>query len=237
MILVGFIVAGLWLTPLQLANAAVASDPPNLILPGIGGIALPDWLAATAAIGLENQPHAGQQYDLAGLSGDAWRYARVVVYRLEQNLGPAALLFGIVESSPAALGELARPLLEKSLAENGGKILEWSQDLAWRSWRADDIRQIDNDRKSAVTDGGYRICVHAQREIVCVGLFRTGQRSTILGKSCHPDVGAAEVGVIFCRKLRVWLVNVKITRRFILEIKQNSGCAEPQQGRHSRYFV
>ena len=126
MILVGFIVAGLWLTPLQLANAAVASDPPNLILPGIGGIALPDWLAATAAIGLENQPHAGQQYDLAGLSGDAWRYARVVVYRLEQNLGPAALLFGIVESSPAALGELARPLLEKSLAENGGKILEWS---------------------------------------------------------------------------------------------------------------
>ena len=126
MILVGFIVAGLWLAPLQLANAAVASDPPNLILPGIGGIALPDWLAATAAIGLENQPHAGQQYDLAGLSGDAWRYARVVVYRLEQNLGPAALLFGIVESSPAALGELARPLLEKSLAENGGKILEWS---------------------------------------------------------------------------------------------------------------
>ena len=126
MILVGFIVAGLWLAPLQLANAAVASDPPNLILPGIGVIALPDWLAATAAIGLENQPHAGQQYDLAGLSGDAWRYARVVVYRLEQNLGPAALLFGIVESSPAALGELARPLLEKSLAENGGKILEWS---------------------------------------------------------------------------------------------------------------
>ena len=126
MILVGFIVAGLWLTPLQLANAAVASDPANLILPGIGGIALPDWLAATAAIGLENQPNAGQQYDLAGLSGDAWRYARVVVYRLEQNLGPAALLFGIVESSPAALGELARPLLEKSLAENGGKILEWS---------------------------------------------------------------------------------------------------------------
>ena len=126
MILVGFIVAGLWLTPLQLANAAVASDPANLILPGLGGIVLPDWLAATAAIGLENQPHAGQQYDLAGLSGDAWRYARVVVYRLEQNLGPAALLFGIVESSPAALGELARPLLEKSLAENGGKILEWS---------------------------------------------------------------------------------------------------------------
>ena len=36
------------------------------------------------------------------------------------------MLFGIVEASPTALGELARPLLEKSLAENGGKILEWS---------------------------------------------------------------------------------------------------------------
>lgn len=95
-------------------------------LPGIGGVALPDWLTASAAKGLENQTNAGQQYDLTGLSGDAWRYARVVVYRLEQNLGPAALLFGIVEASPTALGELARPLLEKSLAENGGKILEWS---------------------------------------------------------------------------------------------------------------
>ena len=126
LLLVGLVAAGLCLAPLQSVNAAVASDPGSLALPGIGGIVLPEWLVATAAKGLENQPNAGQQYDLTGLSGDAWRYARIVVYRLEQNLGPAALLFGIVESNPAALGELARPLLEKSLAENGGKILEWS---------------------------------------------------------------------------------------------------------------
>lgn len=126
LLLVGFIATGLWLAPLQSVNAAVVNDPGSLTLPGIGGIVLPEWLAATAAKGLENQANAGQQYDLTGLSGDAWRYARIVLYRLEQNLGPAALLFGIVEASPAALGELARPLLEKSLAENGGKILEWS---------------------------------------------------------------------------------------------------------------
>ena len=126
LLLVGIFAAGLCLAPQQLVNAAVANDPGNLALPGIGGIMLPEWLVATAAKGLESQPNAGQQYDLSGLSGDAWRYARIVVYRLEQNLGPAALLFGIVEASPTALGELARPLLEKSLAENGGKILEWS---------------------------------------------------------------------------------------------------------------
>lgn len=126
LLLAVFIVTGLWLGSLQSANAAIVNDSGSLALPGIGEILLPEWLAATAAKGVENQANAGQQYDLSGLSGDAWRYARVVVYRLEQNLGPAALLFGIVEASPAALGELARPLLEKSLAENGGKILEWS---------------------------------------------------------------------------------------------------------------
>ena len=126
LLLAVFIVTGLWLGSLQSANAAIVNDSGSLALPGIGEILLPEWLAATAAKGVENQANAGQQYDLTGLSGDAWRYARVVVYRLEQNLGPAALLFGIVEASPAALGELARPRLEKSLAENGGKILEWS---------------------------------------------------------------------------------------------------------------
>ena len=126
LLLVGIFAAGLCLAPQQSVNAAVANNPGNLALPGIGGIMLPEWLVATAAKGLESQPNAGQQYDLSGLSGDAWRYARIVVYRLEQNLGPAALLFGLVESNPMALGELARPLLEKNLAENGGKILEWS---------------------------------------------------------------------------------------------------------------
>ena len=87
------------------------------MLPGIGGLTIPDWLTASAAKGLEKQADTGQQYDLTGLSGDAWRYARIVVYRLEQNLGPAALLFGLVESNPMALGELARcwppPLLRR----------------------------------------------------------------------------------------------------------------------------
>ena len=120
------LIVGLCLfAPLQPVVAMPAATR-QFNLPGIGGVALPDWLTASVAKGLENQTNAGQQYDLTGLSGDAWRYARIVVYRLEQNLGPAALLFGIVEASPTALGELARPLLEKSLAENGGKILEWS---------------------------------------------------------------------------------------------------------------
>ena len=117
-----FMVAGLCLLPQGSVDAALASDPGSLTLPGIGGIVLPEWLVATAAKGLETQPNTGQQYDLTGLSGEAWRYARIVVYRLEQNLGPAALLFGLVEANPAALAEMARPLLEKSLAENGGKV-------------------------------------------------------------------------------------------------------------------
>lgn len=123
---VGLIVGLCLFSTLQLASAAIPAATEQLVLPGIGGLVLPDWLTASTAKGLENQDNSGQQVDLTGLSGDAWHYARIVVYRLEQNLGPAALLFGIVENNPAALGELARPLLEKSLAENGGKILEWS---------------------------------------------------------------------------------------------------------------
>ena len=50
------------------------------MLSGIGGLAIPDWLTASPAKGLEKQTETGQQYDLTGLSGDAWRYARIVVY-------------------------------------------------------------------------------------------------------------------------------------------------------------
>ncbi|MBV5350545.1 hypothetical protein JZU71_05360, partial [bacterium] len=81
--LVGLVAGLCLLSPLQPVKAAVAGDPVSLTLPGIGGIELPEWLVATAAKGLETQPNAGQQYDLTGLSGDAWRYARIVVYRLE----------------------------------------------------------------------------------------------------------------------------------------------------------
>lgn len=113
-----------WLLP-GLQSGAFAGG--NLAVTGVGVLTLPEWLAATEAKGMENQPNAGLQYDLVGLSGNTWHYARLVSYRLEQNLGPAALLFGIAEANPQVLGELARPLLERSLAENGGKILEWSQ--------------------------------------------------------------------------------------------------------------
>ena len=95
-------------------------------IPGVGSMNLPDWLEATAAIGLENQPNAGLQYDLVGFSKDTWHYGRLVTYKLNQNLGVASLLFGVAESNPQVLGELARPLLAKSLAENGGRILEWA---------------------------------------------------------------------------------------------------------------
>lgn len=106
---------------------AASSTEGTLGIAGVGSFSLPEWMAATEAKGLENQPNAGLQYDLVGLFGDSWHYARLVSYRIEQNLGPASLLFGVAEANPQILGELARPLLEKSLAENGGKILEWSQ--------------------------------------------------------------------------------------------------------------
>ena len=60
LLLVGIFAAGLCLAPQQSVNAAVANNPGNLALPGIGGIMLPEWLVATAANGLESQPNAGQ---------------------------------------------------------------------------------------------------------------------------------------------------------------------------------
>ena len=94
---------------------AASSTGGSLGIVGVGSISLPEWMMATEAKGLENQPNAGLQYDLVGLSGDAWHYARLVAYRIEQTQGPAALLFGIAKANPQILGELARPLLEKSL--------------------------------------------------------------------------------------------------------------------------
>ena len=174
LLLVGIFAAGLCLAPQQSVNAAVANNPGNLALPGIGGIMLPEWLVATAAKGLESQPNAGQQYDLSGLSGDAWRYARIVVYRLEQNLGPAALLFGFVESNPTALGELARPLLEKNLAENGGKILEWSParktSLGGRSVPTISARLIMTEKVPLPMAATVYVFMHKER-LYAVGYF------------------------------------------------------------------
>lgn len=104
---------------------ASAGDP--LTLSGVGTLGMPEWLEAMPAKGLDEAGNAGLQYDLVGLTGGTWHYARLVSYRLEQNLGPAAMLFGLVESNPKLLGEVARSLLEKNLTENGGKILEWQQ--------------------------------------------------------------------------------------------------------------
>ena len=109
------------------ATSAKAAPGAPLTLSGIGIFSIPDWLEATPAKGMDDQTNAGQQYDIVGLSGDTWHYARLVSYRMEQNLGPAAMLFGLVEANPKLLGEVARSLLEKSLADNGGRILEWSQ--------------------------------------------------------------------------------------------------------------
>lgn len=114
------------LTVFGLQSVAMAEPGGALAVPGVGSLSMPDWLEAKAAKGLENQPNAGLQYDLVGFTKDTWHYARLVSYKMEQNLGVAALLFGAAEANPQVLGELARPLLAKSLEENGGRILEWT---------------------------------------------------------------------------------------------------------------
>lgn len=192
LLLVGIFAAGLCLAPQQSVNAAVANNPGNLALPGIGGIMLPEWLVATAAKGLESQPNAGQQYDLSGLSGDAWRYARIVVYRLEQNLGPAALLFGFVESNPTALGELARPLLEKNLAENGGKILEWSParktSLGGRSVPTISARLIMTEKVPLPMAATVYVFMHKER-LYAVGYFVPDSDRRFWEKMANPMFG------------------------------------------------
>ena len=192
LLLVGIFAAGLCLAPQQSVNAAVANNPGNLALPGIGGIMLPEWLVATAAKGLESQPNAGQQYDLSGLSGDAWRYARIVVYRLEQNLGPAALLFGFVESNPTALGELARPLLEKNLAENGGKILEWSParktSLGGRSVPTISARLIMTEKVPLPMAATVYVFMHKER-LYALGYFVPDSDRRFWEKIANPMFG------------------------------------------------
>lgn len=108
-----------------ISTTAWAEELKPLAIAGVGTLELPDWLTATAAKGLEKQENVGLQFDLVGLSKDTWHYARLISYRMDQNLGMAAMLFGMAEANPQLLGELARPLIAKSLEENGGKVLEW----------------------------------------------------------------------------------------------------------------
>ncbi len=154
--------------------AAAASEDGQVAIVGVGTATLPEWLKATAAKGIENQPNAGVQYDLVGLSGDSWHYARVVSYRLEQNLGPAALLFGLAESNPQVLGQLARPLLEKSLAENGGKILEWSQarkmQLGGRNVPGISARLVMTDKVPLPMAAKVYVFMHKER-LFALGIF------------------------------------------------------------------
>ena len=177
--------------PLQQV-AAMPAATGQFVLPGIGGLAIPDWLTASAAKGLEKQTETGQQYDLTGLSGDAWRYARIVVYRLEQNLGPAALLFGLVESNPMALGELARPLLEKNLAENGGKILEWSParktSLGGRSVPTISARLIMTDKVPLPMAATVYVFMHKER-LYALGYFVPDSDRRFWEKMANPMFG------------------------------------------------
>ncbi len=162
------------LTMLSLHPVAVAASGGALAIPGVGYFSLPDWLEAKEAKGLENQPNAGLQYDLTGYSKDTWHYARLVSYKMEQNLGVASLLFGAAESNPKILGELARPLLAKSLEENGGRILEWTpakkSTLGGRSVPTIMARLIMTDKVPLPMAATVYIFMH-QEHLFAIGLF------------------------------------------------------------------
>ena len=156
------------------ASVAKAESGGALQIAGIGSFPLPDWLEAKAAKGLENQPNAGMQYDLVGFSKDTWHYARLVAYKMDQNMGVASLLFGVAEANPQVLGELARPLLDKSLADNGGKILEWlpakKAPLGGRSVPAISARLIMTDKVPLPMTATVYVFLHQDR-LFAVGLF------------------------------------------------------------------
>ncbi len=158
----------------EFASVAHAESGGALQVAGIGSFPLPDWLEAKAAKGLENQPNAGMQYDLVGFSKDTWHYARLVAYKMDQNLGVASLLFGVAEANPQVLGELARPLLEKSLADNGGKILEWlpakKAPLGGRNVPSITARLIMTDKVPLPMTATVYVFLHQDR-LFAVGLF------------------------------------------------------------------
>ena len=164
----------LCLPALVFTPVAQAAPGGVLTLPGMGSMSLPDWLEATTAKVLEKQPNSGLQYDLVGLSKDTWHYARVVTYKMEQNLGMAALLFGAAEANPQILGELARPLLAKNLEENGGRILDWAPAkkamFGGRSVPVINARLIMTDKVPLPMAATVYVFMHQDR-LFAVGLF------------------------------------------------------------------
>ena len=116
--------ATLLLSSFQLIMTAEAAGG-TFDVPGVGSFGLPEWLEVKPAKPMDGQQNAGLQYDMTGLTKDVWHYARFVSYRLEQNLGPAAILFAAIEANPQLLVSLVQPMLAKSMEDNGGKVLEW----------------------------------------------------------------------------------------------------------------
>lgn len=170
-LLIALIVAG----PTFPAAGPVAEAAGGFLsVSGVGIMRLPDWVECKEAVGLEKQQNAGQQFDLVGLSQNTWHYARLVSYRMEQNLGAASLLFGIAEANPRALGEVARPLLSKSLEDNGGKILEWTPankaPLGGRSVPVIKARLIMTDKVPLPMAATVYVFMHQDR-LTALGLF------------------------------------------------------------------
>ena len=158
---------------IQTGNAAEAAGG-LLTVPGVGSMVLPDWLEAKAAKPMDGQQNAGLQFDMTGLSKDTWHYARLVSYRSEQNLGPAALLFGAVESNPQLLVSLIQPMLARSMEENGGKVLEWfpakKASLGGRSVPVLTARLIMTDKVPMPMFATVYVFMH-QDKVSAMGMF------------------------------------------------------------------
>lgn len=95
---------------------------------GIGTALLPAGIEFANAIGPETMRNIETQYDLTGPDADVYHYARLIIYRDYQDLGPVLALIDMVEFKPelvTLLSNTGRNLVAKKLEESGAKLIEW----------------------------------------------------------------------------------------------------------------
>jgi len=100
----------------------------SIPVPGYYGFALPTEVKAKEAVPSDRMPSAlVGQYDLTRDAGKVLRYARVMVYQEQRDLGLIADTFQLLGRSPQVinmLSPLAKSAITQSLESNGGQVLE-----------------------------------------------------------------------------------------------------------------
>lgn len=100
----------------------------SFTMEGVGTSLIPCGINFASAVGTEAMKNIENQYDLTSSDADNSHYARLIVYKGAQNLGPALALVDMVDFRPelvTLMSNMGKNLVSKKLEEHGAKLIDW----------------------------------------------------------------------------------------------------------------